>query len=66
MSESNTQRKADSDYTKKYREKRCSKSIKADFYLDDPIEQQIYEHWQNEADKKALLVKLLKEHYRLA
>lgn len=59
------QRKPDSEYAKKYRDKRQTKTIKADLYLDDPTEQQIYEHWQNEPDKKALLVKLLKEHYRL-
>lgn len=58
------QRKPDSEYTKKYRDKRQTKTIKADLYLDDPTEQQIYECWQNETDKKALLVKLLKEHYK--
>ncbi len=66
MPDNAVQRKPDSEYAKKYRDKRQTKTIKADLYLDDSTEQQIYECWQNETDKKALLVKLLKEHYHLA
>lgn len=65
MTENAVQRKPDSEYAKKYRDKRQSKTIKADLYMDNQIEKQIHEHWQSEPDKKALLVKLLKEHYRL-
>lgn len=64
MPDNAVQRKPDSEYAKKYRDKRQTKTIKADLYLDDSTEQKIYEHWQNEPDKKALLVKLLKEHYK--
>lgn len=66
MTDNAVQRKPDSEYAKKYRDKRQTKTIKADIYLDDQTEKQIYECWQKESDKKALLVKLLKEHYKLA
>ena len=66
MPDNAVKRKPDSEYAKKYRDKRKTKTIKADLYLDDQTEKQIYECWQQEPDKKALLVKLLKQHYNVA
>lgn len=65
MPDKAVQRKPDSEYAKKYRDKRQTKTIKADLYMDNQTEQKIYENWQSEPDKKALLVRLLKEHYSL-
>ena len=65
MSDNAVQRKSDSEYTKKYRDKRQTKTIKADLYMDDETERQIHENWLKEPDKKGLLVKLLKKQYGL-
>lgn len=47
---------------KRYAAKRKAKPIKFDFYLDDPVENQIYEQWQKEPNKKQLFIKLYIEH----
>ena len=56
------QRQPDSEYSKRYAEKRKAKPVKFDFYLDDPVENQIYEQWQKEPNKKQLFIKLYIEH----
>lgn len=66
MLDNAVQRKPDSEYAKKYRDKRQTKTIKADLYMDDQVEKQIYDLLQEEPSKKELLVKLLKQHYQLA
>ena len=46
----------------RYAESRGAKTIRFDFYLDDPIEAQLYAQWQKEDNKKQLFIKLYVEH----
>ncbi|MDG9859393.1 hypothetical protein N5J48_04300 [Acinetobacter ursingii] len=50
--------KTDSEHTAKYREKRKSKRLSIDMYLDDDFEKNIYENWQKEENKKQLFIEM--------
>lgn len=47
---------------KRYAEKRKSRKINFDMYLSDPVENQVYESWQEEPNKKQLFIKMYIEH----
>lgn len=57
-----SKRQSDSEYTKRYAEKRKSKKVTIEFYLDDPVEQHIYKTLQREENKKQLFIKLYAEY----
>lgn len=59
-----SKRQTDSEYAKRYAEKRKSKKVTIEFYLDDPVEQHIYETLQKEENKKQLFIKLYADYLR--
>lgn len=59
------ERKSDSEYTKKYSEKRKSVRFPIDFYQDDETEKSVYAALKSEpkGSAKKLIIQLLKDHY---
>lgn len=60
-----TERKPDSEYSKKYDEKRKAERIPLNLYQDNPTEKAIFENLKKEPNRKQLLVELLKKHYKI-
>lgn len=59
-----TKRQSDSEYAKRYAEKRNSKRVVFDFYLDDVDEKRIYESLQKESNKKQIFMKLFSDYLK--
>lgn len=61
-----TGRKTDSDYSKKYAEKRKGVKFTLEFYLDDELEKKLYDNLKAEprGSAKKLILELLENHYR--
>lgn len=62
-----TERKSDSEYAKKFAEKRKAVRFPIDFYHDDEIEKAVYESLKAEpkGSAKKLIIQLLREHYSI-
>ncbi|WP_111861109.1 hypothetical protein [Acinetobacter sp. CFCC 10889] len=61
------ERKSDSEYTKKYSEKRQTVRFPIDFYQDDEVEKSVFDALKSEPRgcAKKLIIRLLKEHYSI-
>lgn len=60
------ERKRDSEYSKKYDEKRKVERIPLNLYQDDPVEKEIFERLNNEKNKKSVIIEALKKHYEIS
>ena len=59
------ERKRDSDYSKKYDEKRKAVRIPINLYQDDAIEKEITERLNKEKNKKQVILEALKMYYEI-
>ncbi|MCO8045007.1 hypothetical protein NI467_06500 [Acinetobacter bohemicus] len=58
-----TKRKKDSEYSKKYDEKRKATRIPLNLYQDNDLEKEILERLLTEKNKKQVILEALKKHY---